>query len=99
LSLKQTLWVEFLGNNLGKINNELEKLQIVLQRKCNYSKDIEENIGFSKDFNVFELRAIGDANNLKLYHCAEFANNKRKPNGCYHEFGFLIFIQLLNTMV
>jgi DNA polymerase-3 subunit delta len=39
--------------------------------------NIEENIGFSKDFNVFELRkAIGERNQLKAYTIAEnFANN------------------------
>jgi DNA polymerase-3 subunit delta len=51
--------VEFLGNNLGKINNELEKLQIVPPKGSVITpKDIEENIGFSKDFNVFELRKL-----------------------------------------
>jgi DNA polymerase-3 subunit delta len=45
-----------LGTNLSKINNELE-LQIILPIGSLITpKDIEENIGFSKDFNVFELR-------------------------------------------
>jgi DNA polymerase-3 subunit delta len=59
--------VEFLGTNLSKINNELEKLQIILPIGSLITpKDIEENIGFSKDFNVFELRkAIGEGTNLK----------------------------------
>src|SRR3970040_2754587 len=73
--------VEFLGNNLGKINNELEKLQIVLPKgSVITAKDIEENIGFSKDFNVFELRkAIGERNQLKAYTIAEnFANNPKE---------------------
>jgi DNA polymerase-3 subunit delta len=40
---------------LSKINNELEKLQIILPIGSLITpKDIEENIGFSKDFNVFE---------------------------------------------
>jgi DNA polymerase-3 subunit delta len=38
-----------------EINNELESYKSFYQRK-DYPKDIEENIGFSKDFNVFELR-------------------------------------------
>jgi DNA polymerase-3 subunit delta len=42
---------------LSKINNELEKLQIILPIGSLITpKDIEENIGFSKDFNVFELQ-------------------------------------------
>ena len=48
--------VEFLGTDLSKINNELEKLQIILPKGSTITpKHIEENIGFSKDFNNFEL--------------------------------------------
>ena len=65
---------EFLGTNLGKINNELEKLQIILPQGSTITpKHIEENIGFSKDFNVFELRkAIGERNQLKAYQIAQY---------------------------
>jgi DNA polymerase-3 subunit delta len=66
---------------LSKINNELEKLQIILPIGSLITpKDIEENIGFSKDFNVFELRkAIGERNQLKAYTIAEnFANNPKE---------------------
>jgi DNA polymerase-3 subunit delta len=91
--------VEFLGNNLGKINNELEKLQIVLPKgSVITAKDIEENIGFSKDFNVFELRkAIGERNQLKAYTIAEnFANNpKENPMVVTTSLVFGFFIQLL----
>ena len=48
--------VEFLGTDLSKINNELEKLQIILPKGSTINpKHIEENIGFSKDFNNFEI--------------------------------------------
>jgi DNA polymerase-3 subunit delta len=42
---------------LGKINNELKSCKLPKGSVIN-SKDIEENIGFSKDFNVFELRKL-----------------------------------------
>jgi DNA polymerase-3 subunit delta len=91
--------VEFLGTNLGKINNELQKLQIVLPAGSVITpKDIEENIGFSKDFNVFELRkAIGERNQLKAYTIAEnFANNpKENPMVVTTSLVFGFFIQLL----
>jgi DNA polymerase-3 subunit delta len=91
--------VEFLGTNLGKINNELEKLQIILPKGSVISpKDIEENIGFSKDFNVFELRkAIGERNQLKAYTIAKnFANNpKENPMVVTTSLVFGFFIQLL----
>lgn len=91
--------VEFLGTDLSKINNELEKLQIILPKGATISaKDIEENIGFSKDFNVFELRkAIGERNQLKAYTIAEnFANNpKDNPMVVTTSLVFGFFVQLL----
>ena len=91
--------VEFLGTDLSKINNELEKLQIILPVGCTISaKDIEENIGFSKDYNVFELRkAIGERNQLKAYKIAEnFAQNpKDNPIILTTSLVFGFFIQLL----
>jgi len=91
--------VEFLGTDLSKINNELEKLQIILPVGSNISpKDIEENIGFSKDFNVFELRkALGERNQLKAYTIAEnFAQNpKDNPMVVTTSLVFGFFIQLL----
>ena len=91
--------VEFLGTDLSKINNELEKLQIILPIGSTITpKHIEENIGFSKDFNVFELRkAIGDRNQLKAYTIAEnFAQNpKDNPIVVTTSLVFGFFIQLL----
>jgi DNA polymerase III subunit delta len=91
--------VEFLGTDLSKINNELEKLQIILPVGSTISaKDIEENIGFSKDYNVFELRkAIGERNQLKAYKIAEnFAQNpKDNPIIMTTALIFSFFIQLL----
>jgi DNA polymerase-3 subunit delta len=74
--------VEFLGTDLSKINNELEKLQIILPKGTTISaKHIEENIGFSKDYNVFELRkAIGDRNQLKAYQIAQYFADNPKDN-------------------
>ena len=74
--------VEFLGTDLSKINNELEKLQIVLPKQSTITaKDIEDNIGFSKDFNVFELRkAIGERNQLKAYQITHYFSDNPKEN-------------------
>jgi DNA polymerase-3 subunit delta len=73
--------VEFLGTDLSRINNELEKLQIILPLGTTFTPaHIEENIGFSKDFNVFEFRkAIGERNQLQAYRIADhFAQNKKE---------------------
>lgn len=55
------LIAESLGNDLGKIANELSKVFISLNPGDVINEDIiERNIGISKDYNVFELqKAIG----------------------------------------
>ena len=73
--------LEFLGTDLSRISNELDKLQIILPKGTVINPNhIEENIGFSKDFNVFEFRkAIGDRNQLQAYRIADhFAQNKKE---------------------
>ncbi len=91
--------VQFLGTDLSKINNELEKLQIILPKGSTITPHhIEENIGFSKDFNVFELRkAIGDRNQLRAYTIADnFAQNpKDNPIVMTTSLVFSFFVQLL----
>ena len=91
--------VEFLGTDLSKRNNELEKLQIILPVGSTITPlHVEENIGFSKDFNVFELRkALGERNQLKAYTIAEnFAQNpKDNPIVMTTSLVFGFFIQLL----
>lgn len=74
--------VEFLGTDLSKINNELDKLQIILPKGSTITpKIIEENIGFSKDFNNFELiKALGDRNQFKAYQIAQYFADNPKDN-------------------
>ena len=72
--------VEFLGNDLGKVNNEIQKLQLILpDGKQITPQDIEENIGISKDFNNFELQnAIGARDIKKAYAIVQyFAQNPK----------------------
>ena len=58
---------EYLGADLSKINNELSKLILNLEKgEFITPKIIEENIGISKDFNIFELQnALGTKDILK----------------------------------
>lgn len=74
--------VEFLGADLSKISNELEKLQIILPKGSSITpKHIEENIGFSKDFNNFELlNALGSRNQLKAYQIVQYFAENQKAN-------------------
>jgi len=72
--------VEFLGTDLSKINNELNKLILILPVGSTITAaHIEENIGISKDFNNFELRkAVGEKQIIKANQIANyFAQNPR----------------------
>ena len=74
--------VEFLGTDLSKINNELEKLQIIIPKETQITPElIEENIGISKDFNNFELRkAIGARNVIKAHQIINYFAENPKDN-------------------
>lgn len=74
--------VEFLGTDLGKIDNELQKLQLICPEGTTISPEIiEENIGISKDFNNFELRkAIGEMDSLKAHRIVNYFAQNPKDN-------------------
>lgn len=73
---------EYLGADISKVSNELDKLMILIPKEQTITPaDIEKNIGISKDYNIFELqKAIGDKNVLKVnmiinYYCQNLKNN------------------------
>ena len=75
--------VEFLGNDLSKIMNALEKL--LINRNENFKEItpelIEKYIGISKDYNVFELQsAIIDKNILKANRIIRYFGDNKKAN-------------------
>lgn len=91
--------VEFLGNDLSRISNELDKLAIILPKGSEVTaKAIEENIGISKDYNIFELRkAIGERDQLKAYKIAAYFAQNPKDNPLVMTTGLIFgfFSQLL----
>lgn len=76
------LLVEFLGTDLGKIANELNKLRLVLPKDTEITPEhIEEHIGFSKDYNNFELKkAIGERNVVKATRIINYFAQNPKDN-------------------
>lgn len=78
------LVADYLGTELSKVANELDKLAINQPAgKEITTKEIEAQIGISKDFNVFELqKAIGQRNILKVNRIVQYfaANPKRNPD-------------------
>ncbi|RLD57252.1 MAG: DNA polymerase III subunit delta [Bacteroidetes bacterium] len=78
------LLAEYLGVQLSKISNELDKLILTLPKGETKitSKLIEKNIGISKDYNVFELqKALGKKDVLKSNRIINyFAQNQKNHN-------------------
>ena len=93
------MFVDFLGNDLSRIANEIDKLAIILKPGDIITPTIiEENIGLSKDFNPFELRkAIGEKDQYKSYLIANHfaANPKDNPIVLTIGLVFSFFSQLL----
>jgi DNA polymerase-3 subunit delta len=77
------LLTEYLGTDLHKIVNELEKLIITLPTGKPFITTalIEKNIGISKDYNNFELqKAIGEKNILKANMIVHYFADNPKDN-------------------
>jgi DNA polymerase-3 subunit delta len=78
-----TMVAEFLGNDLSKITNEIDKILLspVASKEITVEL-IEENIGISKDFNIFELHsALGKRNIYKANQIVNYfaSNPKNSP--------------------
>jgi len=59
------LLVDHIGNDLSRIENEVDKILINLSDRKNITEDdVEKYVGVSKDFNVFELQAALATKNL-----------------------------------
>lgn len=90
---------EYLGTDLGKISNELNKLMMLLPKGSTISAlAIEENIGISKDYNIFELRkAIGIKDVVKANKIINYFANNPKTNPLVVTLSLLFnyFVQLL----
>ena len=74
------LVVEYVGNDLSRVVNELEKLVLNVKPGSEISTDdIELNIGISKEYNTFELnKALGLKDVVKANRIANyFAVNER----------------------
>lgn len=76
------LLAEFLGNDLSKISNEIEKLVINLKEGEEITvDDIQDKIGISKEFNVFELQdAIGKKDVLKANRIINYFSANEKEH-------------------
>ncbi len=91
---------EYLGADLSKVVNELDKLIISLPVGAQITPDhIEKNIGISKEFNVFELQnALGERNLLRANRIINYfgANPSSAPFPVIITSLFSYFSKILN---
>lgn len=77
------LIAEYLGTDLSKVVNELDKLAINLPKGTDITQQhIQSNIGISKDYNVFELqKALGQKQVTKVNRIIQYfgANPRKNP--------------------
>lgn len=76
------LLAEYLGNDLSRITNELNKLKLVLKPGEELDgKLVELHIGISKDYNVFELqKALGVKDAERAMKIAFYMGKNMKTN-------------------
>lgn len=76
------LMAEYLGTNLSKIANEVEKLCLNIDKATTIQTDhIQRNIGISKEYNVFELqKALATRNVLKSNQIIAYFGSNPKAN-------------------
>ena len=93
------LLAEYLGTDLGKIVNELEKLSINIPAGTQITmQHIQDNIGISKDYNVFELQdALGKKDILRANKIINYFNSNPKEHFISMTLGFLYgyFLKLM----
>lgn len=98
------LLAEYLGNDLSRIANELNKLNIILKDgEILDGRVVENHIGISKEFNVFELqKALGAKNADAAFKIAHFMGKNPKNNpfvlmiaSLYNYFSNLIIFQTM----
>ncbi len=74
------LLAEYLGDDLGRVSTEIDKLAIILEKGTTINEvHIEENIGISKEYNAFELvDAIGTRNLEKAMKIVDYFDKNPK---------------------
>lgn len=87
------LLFEFLGGDLSRIEKELDKLTIHIEKGSNITPDlVEQHIGISKDYNNFELKkAIGERDLLKAFKIINYFARNPKDNP------FLMTVSILHS--
>jgi len=95
--------IDHIGNDLSRINNEVDKIILNLSsRKDITEDDIENFVGISKEYNVFELQdALAKKDLYKAIRIAQYFESNPKAGPLQMIFpslhGFFSKIQLIHT--
>lgn len=90
----QWMLLDFLGTDLSKLSNELDKLIILMPAGQNTitGEHVEENIGMSKDYNSFELtKAFTNRDILKANRILNYFEKNPKNNPALAVLGMLFY--------
>ncbi|MAZ58657.1 MAG: DNA polymerase III subunit delta [Flavobacteriales bacterium] len=94
----ELLLVDYLGNNLSKITNAINKLSSIISDSLITDADVQEHIGVHRDYNTFELQnALGEKNNIKVLSIIDYftQNPKKFPLPPIIGLLFLFFSKIL----
>ena len=90
---------EYVGNDLSRLSNEIDKLLIGRQKGETISSDyIMSRVGISREYNIFELqKALITRNAPKVFQIVQYfqANTKRNPVIVTVAFFYSFFSKLL----
>ena len=92
------MFVEYVGNDVARVMNELQKLKLTLAAGSNITDQvIEDKIGISKEYNIFELNnALIEKDYVKAVKISEYYRSRPKDNPVVLIFGniFSLFHKL-----
>ncbi len=96
------LMAEFLGSDLSKITNEIDKLKLVLSQNSAITPEhVEKYIGISHEYNMFELqKAIGAKDVLKANRIVNYLGKNANDTPAFLVVGNLFdyFIKILKIL-
>lgn len=98
------LLAEYLGNDLSRISNELNKIKLILKEgEVLDGNLVEMHIGISKEYNIFELQnALGAKDESKAFKIVHYMGKNPKSNPIVKNIGalfnFFSKVVLFHTM-
>lgn len=78
----EALLINQLGNSLAKINNSIEKIKTIIKGDVITTLDVQEHVGFHREYNTFELQnALAEKNHQKVILIVDYfiTNPKKFP--------------------